>query len=92
MMRYLTGYRLKLPQQSPAIEELSAEFLKMPIRELELSIRASNCLEKIGITDDSTISQLTNKTEEELLDIQHFGKTTLREIKRKLRVGGLYLR
>ena len=55
--------------------------LNMPISELELSVRASNCLESAQI---DTVAQLVAKTESDLLKVRSFGKTSLREVKRKL--------
>ena len=61
-------------------EELSKK-LSMPITELDLSVRASNCLETANI---ATVGDLVAKTEEQLLEIKNFGKTTLKEVKKKL--------
>jgi DNA-directed RNA polymerase subunit alpha len=58
----------------------------MPISSLELSIRAANCLEAENIM---TVGQLVRLSEEDLLAIRSFGKTSLREIKRKLADLGL---
>ena len=55
--------------------------LNMPIGELDLSVRASNCLESARIT---TVAELVQKTESDLLKVRSFGKTSLREVKRKL--------
>lgn len=52
-----------------------------PVSELDLSVRASNCLDAADI---KTIGELTSLTEEELLEIRNFGKTTLKELKKKL--------
>jgi DNA-directed RNA polymerase subunit alpha len=60
----------------------------MPIQELELSVRASNCLES---AKTETVGQLVKMTEADLLKIRSFGKTSLREIKRKLADIGLSL-
>jgi DNA-directed RNA polymerase subunit alpha len=55
--------------------------LNMPIAELELSVRASNCLESARI---DTVGQLIAQPESELLKLRSFGRTSLREVKRKL--------
>jgi DNA-directed RNA polymerase subunit alpha len=68
-------------------EELEAK-LNTPIQELELSVRASNCLESVKV---ETVRQLVLMTEADLLKIRSFGKTSLREIKRKLADIGLSL-
>ena len=62
--------------------------LSMSIHELELSVRANNCLESAKI---ETVGQLANMTEADLLKIRSFGKTSLREVKRKLSDLGLSL-
>jgi len=68
-------------------EELEAK-LNTPIQELELSVRASNCLESAKI---ETVRELVAMNEADLLKIRSFGKTSLREIKRKLADIGLSL-
>ncbi len=55
--------------------------LNKPLSELELSVRASNCLESAQIM---TIGQLVSKPESELLKVRSFGRTSLREVKKKL--------
>ena len=75
------------PEEQTVNEEL-AQKLAMPIQELELSVRASNCLES---AKTETVGQLVKMTEADLLKIRSFGKTSLREIKRKLADIGLSL-
>jgi len=70
------------------IDEELAQKLKTPIQELELSVRASNCLESAKI---ETVGQLVKMTDADLLKIRSFGKTSLREVKRKLADMGLSL-
>lgn len=67
--------------------ELQAK-LAMPISELDLSVRAGNCLDSAKIT---TVGQLVNMTDADLLRVRSFGKTSLREVKRKLADLGLSL-
>jgi DNA-directed RNA polymerase subunit alpha len=55
--------------------------LSMPISELDLSVRAGNCLDSAKITQ---VGQLVNLTDADLLRVRSFGKTSLREVKRKL--------
>jgi DNA-directed RNA polymerase subunit alpha len=74
--------------EEEAIDEELAEKLKTPIQELELSVRANNCLESIKI---ETIGQLVSIPEAELLKVRSFGKTSLREVRRKLADIGLTL-
>ena len=55
--------------------------LQMPIADLDLSVQAGNCLESAQIR---TVGELVQKTEEELLGLRAFGKTSLREVDKKL--------
>jgi len=57
-----------------AVDEEQVQRLSMPIQELELSVRASNCLESAKV---ETVGQLVEKTEADLLKIRSFGKTSL---------------
>ncbi len=68
-------------EQETKVDEQLAEKLKMPIQELELSVRASNCLEANHV---ETVGQLVKITEVHLLKMRSFGKTSLREVIRKL--------
>jgi len=74
--------------EEPAVDEELAQKLSMPIQELELSVRANNCLESAKV---ETVGQLVKMTEADLLKIRSFGKTSLREIRRKLADIGLSL-
>lgn len=62
--------------------------LNMSLAELELSVRATNCLESEGIT---TVRELVIRSDDELLEVRNFGETTLREVKAKLQERGLHL-
>jgi DNA-directed RNA polymerase subunit alpha len=62
--------------------------LNMSLAELELSVRATNCLESEGIT---TVRQLVSRSEEQLLTVRNFGETTLKEVQKKLQEHGLAL-
>ncbi|HNX34465.1 MAG TPA: DNA-directed RNA polymerase subunit alpha [Kiritimatiellia bacterium] len=62
--------------------------LNMSVNEIELSVRAANCLNNANIT---TIGELAMKTEADMLKYRNFGKKSLNEIKDKLTELGLYL-
>ena len=62
--------------------------LNMSLAELELSVRATNCLESEGIT---TVRDLVIRSDDELLEVRNFGETTLKEVKGKLTERGLHL-
>lgn len=68
----------------PALEQK----LSMPLSELKLSARATNCLEGEHIT---TVGQLVVRNEDQLLELRHFGETSLNEVKHKLNDIGLRL-
>ena len=62
--------------------------LNMSLAELELSVRATNCLESEGIT---TVRDLVIRSDDELLEVRNFGETTLKEVKGKLQERNLHL-
>jgi DNA-directed RNA polymerase subunit alpha len=64
------------------------KLLNMSVNEIELSVRAANCLNNANIT---TVGQLAMKTEAEMLKYRNFGKKSLNEIKEKLAALGLSL-
>ncbi len=64
------------------------KLLQMSVNEIELSVRAANCLNNANIT---TVGQLAMKTESEMLKYRNFGKKSLNEIKDKLAALGLSL-
>ncbi|MCE5186674.1 MAG: DNA-directed RNA polymerase subunit alpha [Planctomycetaceae bacterium] len=70
------------------IDEEMAAKLTMPIESLDLTVRSSNCLESNNI---QTVGQLVKMTDADLLKIRSFGKTSLREVRRKLADLGLSL-
>ena len=79
-MAEATGY-------SPLDLELE-EKLTRSLAELNLSVRATNCLESEGI---NTVRDLVGRTEEQLLQVRNFGETTLQEVKDRLHAIGLRL-
>jgi DNA-directed RNA polymerase subunit alpha len=62
--------------------------LAMSLAELNLSVRASNCLESENI---NTVRDLVVYSEDELLEVRNFGETTLNEVREKLTTIGLRL-
>ena len=64
------------------------KLLAMSVNEIELSVRAANCLNNANIT---TVGQLAMKSEQEMLKYRNFGKKSLNEIKDKLTALGLSL-
>ena len=62
--------------------------LAMSLAELNLSVRATNCLESVNI---NTVRDLVVCTEDQLLEVRNFGETTLSEVREKLADIGLRL-
>ncbi len=67
-------------------EAKKEKVLEMTIEELELSVRSFNCLKRAGI---STVEDLTNKTEPEMMKVRNLGKKSLEEVIAKLHSLGL---
>ncbi len=67
-------------------ESKKEKVLEMSIEELELSVRSFNCLKRAGI---STVEDLTNKTENEMMKVRNLGKKSLDEITHKVHSLGL---
>ncbi|MBI2192805.1 MAG: DNA-directed RNA polymerase subunit alpha [Planctomycetes bacterium] len=88
------GHELQLgpdgEEESEEVEESSegVAVLDLSITELEIPVRAQNCLTSMNIR---TLRDLVAKTEEELLDLKNFGKASLDEVKRELEKRNLTL-
>jgi DNA-directed RNA polymerase subunit alpha len=84
----------QLPEEEEEDEEISAEEqalyekLRLPISELELSVRSANCLEAAQI---KSIGDLVTRTEQQMLKYKNFGKKSLSEINEILATMGLSL-
>jgi len=65
------------------------ELQGMMIEELDLSVRSNNCLKRAGI---STVLELTQKSEDEMMKVRNLGKKSLKEVKEKLTALGLHFR
>jgi DNA-directed RNA polymerase subunit alpha len=71
-----------------SLDQATEAKLNMSLAELELSVRATNCLESENIT---TVRDLVSRTEEQLLEVRNFGETTMAEVREKLSDIGLRL-
>lgn len=86
----------KLPQESSeeqtvsldkiGIKGIPVELLLKPIEELELSVRAHNCLVNAGV---NRIVDLVNLSEDDILNIKNFGRKSLGEVKDSMKAFGL---
>ncbi len=67
-------------------ESKKEKVLEMSVEELELSVRSFNCLKRAAI---STVEDLINKTEDEMMKVRNLGKKSLDEVTNKLHSLGL---
>jgi DNA-directed RNA polymerase subunit alpha len=72
-----------------AVVDESESVLDTPIEELDLSVRSYNCLKRQGV---NTIGQLTECSEQDLLNIRNFGAKSIEEVKDKLQQMSLSLK
>ncbi len=75
------------PQQ--ALSEQEQAVLNKLVTDLNLSVRARKCMNRLGI---NTLGDLVNRTADELLESKNFGMTSLSEVREKLQQYGLSLR
>jgi DNA-directed RNA polymerase subunit alpha len=71
------------------IEDEQTGVLAKPIEDMDLTVRSYNCLKREGVT---TVGELVQKAEEDLLEIRNFGQKSIDEVKAKLEEMGLSLR
>jgi DNA-directed RNA polymerase subunit alpha len=74
--------------QQPLSDQEQA-VLNKPVSDLNLSVRARKCMNRLGI---NSLGELINRTADELLESKNFGMTSLTEVREKLRQLGLSLR
>ncbi len=72
----------------PGTEEEDPD-LSLPIEDMDFSVRSYNCLKREGVT---SVGQLVDKSEQDLLDIRNFGQKSIDEVKLKLAEMGLSLK
>ena len=68
------------------IDDLTQE---MTIEDLDLSVRAYNCLKRAGI---NTVAELVQRNQEDMMKVRNLGKKSLEEVEQKLQALGLGLR
>ncbi len=82
----------KRPDEEVDTTNLSPDeqaLLERPLSELNLSVRARKCMNRLGL---SVLSELVRKTADDLLECKNFGVTSLNEVREKLTQLGLKLR
>ena len=80
--------QLDLQRAQPRDQQAARSLLARPIADLELSVRARNCLDGANI---QTLRDLVTLSENEVMNLKNLGKTSLTEIKAKLAERGLGL-
>ena len=70
-------------------DDKKEKVLEMTIEELDLSVRAYNCLKRAGI---NTISELVQRNQEDMMKVRNLGRKRLEEVEQKLEALGLSLR
>lgn len=83
----LTEQQAPISFQAPA-EELSEKGLDMSIEEMDLTVRAYNCLKRAGI---NTVAELVQRNKEEMIKVRNLGRKSLEEVEEKLHAMGLRL-
>src|SRR5207248_8194185 len=78
----------RFPSQQPLSDQEQA-VLNKPVSELNLSVRARKCMNRLGL---NSLGELVQRTADELLEAKNFGMTSLNEVREKLRQYGLSLR
>ncbi len=79
----------KLDVMKDRDEVVKAQVLEMAIEELDLSVRAFNCLKRAGI---NTVEDLINRSEEDMIKVRNLGKKSLEEVIHKLQTLGFELK
>ena len=96
--KILTGHLalfVNLTEQAPPIEfgtpvdNKKEKILEMTIEELDLSVRAYNCLKRASI---NTVSELVQRNQDDMMKVRNLGKKSLEEVEQKLSALGLSLR
>ena len=74
---------------APVEDDKKEKVLEMTIEELDLSVRAYNCLKRAGI---NTVAELVQRNQEDMMKVRNLGKKSLEEVELKLAALGLSLR
>ena len=78
-----------MPISQSVQEDDKSKVLEMTIEELDLSVRAFNCLKRAGI---NTVAELVQRNQEDMMKVRNLGKKSLEEVEQKLQALGLGLR
>ena len=84
----LTDQTMPVPH-SEREDNQKDKVLEMTIEELDLSVRAYNCLKRAGINN---VAELVQRNQEDMMKVRNLGKKSLEEVEQKLEALGLGLR
>ncbi len=84
----VSGFAAEGEVEAAAESEIPSRVYETPIEELELSVRAYNCLKRAGITKVGEVLERVKKGPNELLAIRNFGQKSLDELMEKLKEKG----
>jgi DNA-directed RNA polymerase subunit alpha len=81
-----------IPTPAPVIAETGGDknkVMEMTIEELDLSVRAYNCLKRANI---NTVAELVTRNQEDMMKVRNLGRKSLEEVELKLQALGLGLK
>ncbi|RME71923.1 MAG: DNA-directed RNA polymerase subunit alpha [Chloroflexi bacterium] len=79
---------MELPEEEEEESGIPSKIYETPVEELELTVRAYNCLKRAGITQVGEILEKVKKGPDEILAIRNFGQKSLDELMEKLEEKG----
>ncbi len=84
----LTDQTMPISSAEPEADD-NGKVMEMTIEDLDLSVRAYNCLKRAGI---NTVAELVQRNQEDMMKVRNLGKKSLEEVEQKLQALGLGLR
>lgn len=88
LLNMVAGFAAEAEVEAAPESEIPSRIYETPIEELELSVRAYNCLKRASITKVGEILERLKKGKEELLTIRNFGQKSLDELMERLAAKG----
>ena len=90
LLGMVAGFAGEAEIEAAPESEIPSRIYDTPIEELELSVRAYNCLKRAGLTKVGEVLERLKKGKEEILAIRNFGQKSLDELIEKLQAKGYY--
>lgn len=84
----VAGFAGEVEAEIAPESEIPSRVYDTPIEELELSVRAYNCLKRANITKVGEVLERLRKSKEEILNIRNFGQKSLDELMERLQAKG----